>query len=156
MELAFFSLSFSPSRQDFGRTGNLFLDMFYWLLLLPSGNRLSLDTSTNSFVEIPCIVISGTCGQEPQQVRRAEHAFESYWASYSTSQRNSGSDLLLVLLLKLINNHFAIAIIRIIYIYSYFITVYISLYSFTYLLPAPLVNLQTGYLRGLDSYSLIP
>ena len=40
---------------------------------------------------------------------------------------NSASELLLVLLLKFIDNHFAIAIKRIIYIYLHFITVYISL-----------------------------
>ena len=31
----------------------------------------------NCFVEVSCIVISGACSQDPQQVRRAEHAFES-------------------------------------------------------------------------------
>ena len=65
-------------------------------------------------------------------------------------------DLLLVLLLKFIVNHFAIAIISIIYIYLHFIIVYISLYLFTYLFSTALVNLQKGYPRGPDSYSLIP
>ena len=68
---------------------------------------------------------------------------------------DSASDLLLVLLLKFIDNHFAIAIVRIICIYLHFITVYISLYLFTYLFSTALVNLQTGYIRGLGSYSLI-
>ena len=72
-----------------------------------------------------------------------------------TSQLNSVSDLMLVLLLKFIDNHVAIAIIRIIYIYLHFITIYISFYLFTYLFSTALVNLQTGYLRGLDSYSLL-
>ena len=49
------------------------------------------------------------------------------------NQLNSVSDVLLVLLLKFIDNYFAIAIIRFIYIYSHFITVYISLCLFTYL-----------------------
>ena len=36
-----------------------------------------------------------------------------------------------MVLLKVIDNHFAVAIIRIIYIYLHFITVYVSLYLFT-------------------------
>ena len=54
------------------------------------------------------------------------------------------SNLLLVLLLKFIDNHFAIDIIRVIYIYLHFINVYISLYLFTYLFSIALVKLQTG------------
>ena len=69
--------SFSSSRQDFGRTGKFFLHMFYWLLLLTRVSWYSLDTPTNSFVEVPCIVISGACSHGTQQMGGAEHAFES-------------------------------------------------------------------------------
>ena len=72
-----FFFSFTSSRQDFGRTRKLFLRMFYWLLLLRRVNRYSLDTPANSFVSIPCIVISGMFGQGPQQMRGAKHAFQS-------------------------------------------------------------------------------
>ena len=128
-----FSFSFSPSRQDFGRTGNFFSRMFYLLLLLTRVNLCSLNILANSFVELPSIVISGACGQEPQQVRGAEHASESCWASYSTSLLNSVWDLLTSsknLLLKFIDNHFVIAIIRIIYIYLHVIFAYICFYIY--------------------------
>ena len=68
---------FSPSRQDYGRTGKLFLHMFYWLLLLTRVSWHSLGTPTKSFVEVPCIVISGACSHETRQMGGAQHAFES-------------------------------------------------------------------------------
>ena len=92
-------------------------------------------------MEVPCIAISRACCQEPQQVRGAKQTFEAVVQTRVLAQRNCTSDLQLALLLKFIDNHFAIAIIRIIYIYLHFITVYISLYLFTYLFPTALVHL---------------
>ena len=81
---------------------------------------------------------SGKCEELNTRLKVVEQA------TWNTSQLKSVSDLLLVLLLKFIDNHYAIAIIRIIYIYLHFITVYVSLYLFTYLFSTALTNLQTG------------
>ena len=60
---------------------NFFLHMFYLLLHLTHVNRYSLGTPTNSFVKVLSIVFSDACGQHPQHVRGAEHAFEDCWES---------------------------------------------------------------------------
>ena len=81
LQLPFFFFSFFFSTGFTGRTGNSFSRMFYWLLLLTRVSRYSLETPVNNFVEVPFIVISGAYGQELQQMRGAEHPFESCWAS---------------------------------------------------------------------------
>ena len=81
---------------------------------------------------------SGKCEELNTRLKVVEQA------TWNTSQLKSVTDLLLVLLLKFIDNHYAIAIIRIIYIYLHFITVYVSLYLFTCLFSTALTNLQTG------------
>ena len=113
-----FYFTFSPSRQAFGGTGNFFffVHMFYWLLLLTRVSQNSLETPANSFAKVPCIVTSGACDREPREVRGADHTFKSCWSSWSTNRRNNLSDLLLLLLVKIIEKHFSIAVIRIIYI----------------------------------------
>ena len=65
----------------FDGMANFFLHMFYLLLLLTGVNWYSLDTPTNSFAKVLSIVFSGVCGQHPQHVRGAEHAFEDCWES---------------------------------------------------------------------------
>ena len=71
------SFSSSPSRQDFGRTGNFFLAYVLIVVAFNACEPIFTGDTGNCFVEVSCIAISGACSQDPLQLRRAEHAFES-------------------------------------------------------------------------------
>ena len=124
------SFSFSSSRQDFGRTGKF---LFAHVLFVVAFNACEPVDQQIALSRFCLLSFQVRVANIPSMYEELNMHLKTVRVLEYCNQLNSVSDVLLVLLLKFIDNYFAIAIIRFIYIYSHFITVYISLYLFTYL-----------------------
>ena len=114
--------------------------MFYLLLLLTRVNRYSLGTPVNSFVKVPSIVISGACCQ-CQELNTSLKAVQEARVLQPVEKCLRLAACVAAKIFIFIDNDFAIAIIKLIYIYLHFMTV---IYPYIYLLiffSTALVNL---------------
>ena len=135
--LFLFFFSFSTR---FWTDWQFFLYMFYLLLLLTRVNRYSLDTPVNSFVKVPSIVISGACCQ-CQELNTSLKAVQEARVLQPVEKCLRLAACVAAKIFIFIDNDFAIAIIKLIYIYLHFMTV---IYPYIYLLiffSTALVNL---------------